>query len=79
LNGDHIVDKDKILKRITYHHPLFDAKAINAQEQLPELNYNSYQNQVFFCGSYFGYGFHEDALKSSLQLAEYLSGGPLCH
>ena len=80
LNGNKIVDERQILKRIIYHHPLFDSKAIKAQEQLmDDLIYNSHQNQVFFCGSYFGYGFHEDALSSSLKLAEYLSGGVLCH
>jgi predicted NAD/FAD-binding protein len=72
LNGEHLVDASAVLKRITYHHPLFDKKAIEAQEQLSELNSSPENNQIFFCGSYFGYGFHEDALTSSLQLAQEL-------
>ena len=78
LNGGHLVEPSSILKRMTYHHPLFDLGAIEAQKQLPELNRNSPNDQVFFCGSYFGYGFHEDALTSSLALAALLAGSAVC-
>lgn len=79
LNGEHLVDKNRVLSRMTYHHPLFDMNAIEAQKQLPELNSYSYNDQVFYCGSYFGYGFHEDALTSSLNLVKQLVGSALCH
>jgi len=78
LNGEHLVDKNKVLRRMTYHHPLFDLKAITAQEKLPELNASTQKEQVYFCGSYFGYGFHEDALTSSLNLAKQLIGNAVC-
>jgi predicted NAD/FAD-binding protein len=78
LNGEHLVNQDKVLRRMTYHHPLFDLNAIEAQEKLPELNASAYKEQVYFCGSYFGYGFHEDALTSSLNLAKQLMGNAVC-
>ena len=72
INGEQFVDKSKILKRIVYHHPIFTQEAIKAQEKLPELNKN--MPPVFFCGSYFRYGFHEDALLSSVNLCEEILG-----
>lgn len=78
LNGVHLVDRSQILKRLSYHHPLFDLNALRAQSELQVLNERSPGNKIFYCGSYFGYGFHEDALKSAHQLAEVLRGKVLC-
>lgn len=72
INGEQFVDKSKILRRIVYHHPIFTQEAIKAQAKLPELNKN--MPPVFFCGSYFRYGFHEDALLSSVNLCEEILG-----
>ena len=55
-----------------YTHPLFDAAALDAQDRLHELQGD---RNTWFCGSYFGYGFHEDALQSGLAVAEAL-GSP---
>lgn len=78
LNGEHLVDKRKILKRFNYQHPVFDLNALRAQAELHVLNENSPQDQIFYCGSYFGYGFHEDALKSAHQLSKIIRGRVLC-
>ncbi|MBX9694299.1 MAG: FAD-dependent oxidoreductase [Cyanobacteria bacterium] len=78
LNGEHLVDSSQILKRLRYQHPLFDLAALDAQSKLRVLNDHSPRDQVFYCGSYFGYGFHEDALRSANQLAEVLRGKVLC-
>jgi predicted NAD/FAD-binding protein len=67
INGDRFVDEKKIIKEITYHHPLFSLDAVEAQVKIDELNKNS---KVFFTGSYYRYGFHEDALLSSVRLCE---------
>jgi predicted NAD/FAD-binding protein len=72
INGEEFVDKSKILKRIVYHHPVFDRAAVNAQARLPELNRGN--PKLYFCGSYFKYGFHEDALTSSVNLCEEILG-----
>lgn len=78
LNGEYLVDPSKISKRFTYHHPLFDLAALHAQSDLHLLNDRSPGGQILYCGSYFGYGFHEDALRSAHQLAEVMQGKVLC-
>ena len=60
---------DKVIKKITYHHPVFDADAISAQAQLSEIQGI---NSLWFCGSYTGYGFHEDALASAVSVCKKL-------
>jgi predicted NAD/FAD-binding protein len=59
------VDEEKVLRRIVYEHPLFDIPAMKAQAQLHQLNRNG---PLYFCGSYFKYGFHEDAYASAVEL-----------
>jgi predicted NAD/FAD-binding protein len=66
INGEKYVDPDKVLRRIVYHHPTFDTAAIAAQKELQTLNTDD--DRLYFCGSYFRYGFHEDALMSSVIL-----------
>jgi len=63
INECKPIDKNKILKEIIYEHPIFTVEAMKMQKYLPEMNYNG---QVYFCGSYFRYGFHEDALMSAV-------------
>lgn len=63
------VDKNKILKEIMYEHPLFDVPAINAQKELQSLNE---KGPLYYCGSYFKYGFHEDAYASAVNLCKTL-------
>ena len=55
----------------TYEHPLFDAAAIRAQGELWSLQG---RRNTWFCGAYFGAGFHEDGLQSGLAVAEALGG-----
>ncbi len=59
--------------RYVYHHPLFDTAAMAAQRQLWRLQG---EGGIWYCGSYFGYGFHEDAVQSGLRVAEELGGMP---
>lgn len=56
----------------TYAHPMFDAAAIAAQRQLWSLQG---RHNTWFCGAYFGAGFHEDGLQAGLAVAEQLGGG----
>nr|MDQ3048977.1 NADP transhydrogenase subunit alpha [Bacteroidota bacterium] len=63
------IDEKKILKVIDYEHPLFDVPAIQAQKELQKLNKSG---PLYFCGSYFNYGFHEDAYASAVTLSEKL-------
>jgi predicted NAD/FAD-binding protein len=63
------LDKNKVIKEIDYEHPLFDVASVNAQKRLQELNQNG---PLYFCGSYFKYGFHEDAYASAVELCKKL-------
>ncbi len=69
INDPGSIDASKIIKTIEYEHPLFDVDAVKAQAELHKLNQSG---PVYFCGSYFRYGFHEDALKSAVELCEGL-------
>lgn len=71
VNPHDDLDEKKIIKEIAYEHPLFDVPAINAQAELYKLNANG---PVYFCGSYFKYGFHEDAFASAVNLCSALLG-----
>jgi predicted NAD/FAD-binding protein len=71
INDPGNIDPEKIIRQIIYTHPLFDVGAVKAQKELPFLNE---KGPVYFCGSYFRYGFHEDALMSSLDLCRRLTG-----
>jgi predicted NAD/FAD-binding protein len=72
LNSDDLVDPERVIYRTTYEHPVFSAPAVAAQDELPKLNDRSPSQRVYFCGSYFKYGFHEDAYASAVRLCETL-------
>ncbi|MBY0449632.1 MAG: FAD-dependent oxidoreductase [Cyanobacteria bacterium] len=74
INPNQSIDPMLIHQTIQYEHPLFSLAAINAQAQLPLLNQRSPEQSVYFCGSYFNYGFHEDAFTSALHLARVIRG-----
>jgi len=62
---------ETVLYETDYDHPLFDVAAIRAQEQLWSLQG---ARNTWFCGAYFGAGFHEDGLQAGLAVAEQLGG-----
>ena len=69
LNPIIKIDNNKIIKKIEFTHPFYDVKTIESQKYLAELQG---ANNSWFCGSYFGYGFHEDGLKSAINVASKL-------
>jgi predicted NAD/FAD-binding protein len=71
LNPAVAPERAKVLYETEYDHPLFDAAAIGAQRQLWSLQ--GVRN-TWFCGAYFGAGFHEDGLQAGLAVAEQLGG-----
>ena len=71
LNPTKAIAPEAILHTDVYDHPLFDAGAIAAQGEIWSLQG---VQRTWFCGSYFGHGFHEDALQSGLAVAEDLGG-----
>ena len=74
INGGRGVSPDRVIRTMEYEHPLFSLGAVRAQPLLPGLNRRSPGQAVFFCGSYFRYGFHEDAFSSAVDLCEMLTG-----
>ena len=71
INDPGGIDPKKILWETEYEHPIYDREAVKAQEGLPLLNGG---RSLFFCGSYFRYGFHEDAFDSGLEVCRRLTG-----
>ena len=71
LNPSRAIDPAKLIRAFDYAHPLFDAKALEAQQLLWSLQG---RRNTWFCGAHFGSGFHEDGLQSGLAVAEALGG-----
>jgi len=67
LNNTHDIDKNKIIKEIIYHHPLFTEDSVFAQTQKSSI---CGKDNTYFCGSYWGYGFHEDGVNSALDVCK---------
>ena len=66
LNSKKDIADEHVIKVIDYAHPLFNREALESRERLQQLNG---QQRTWYCGSYFRYGFHEDAVYSASQLA----------
>lgn len=71
LNPTRPIAEGHMHQAIAYTHPHFDHAALTAQRELPGLQG---RRNTWFAGSYFGHGFHEDALKAGLEAAEVLGG-----
>jgi predicted NAD/FAD-binding protein len=69
LNTSSLIQPDRILRRFTYDHPIYSTAAFQAQKRWDEI---SGVNQVHFAGAYWGYGFHEDGVKSGIRAAKAL-------
>jgi predicted NAD/FAD-binding protein len=69
LNPLQPPDPKQVIAEMTYDHPVFDQAAMDAQQQLHRLQG---RDRIWFCGSYFGYGFHEDALRAAVDAATRL-------
>lgn len=67
LNAGSAIPEDKVINRTTLTHPLYSNEALASQ---PRLRAANGQRNTWFCGSYFGYGFHEDAVRSAVELAQ---------
>lgn len=66
LNQSAAIDPAKVLRRLVYHHPVFDAAGVRAQARVAASNG---RRRVWFCGAWCGFGFHEDAVQAALRVA----------
>jgi predicted NAD/FAD-binding protein len=67
LNPGMPIPEDTVINRTTLTHPLYSFESMQTQ---PKLKANNGQRNTWFCGSYFGYGFHEDGVRSAVELAQ---------
>ena len=67
LNLSERIDPAKVIRRFHYTHPVFSAEAVATQAELPRLNG---KRGTYYAGSYFRYGFHEDAVLSAEQVGQ---------
>ena len=70
LNPSIEIPENKILKKVKFTHPYFNQTALDHQKKLDILQN---KKNILFCGSYFGYGFHEDGIKSSIEMIKTLN------
>lgn len=71
INDPGRIDPSKVIRTIEYEHPIFTPKTARAQPELHTLNENGIS---YFCGSYFRFGFHEDALTSAIEVCSKILG-----
>ena len=67
LNSGNLVDESKVIKELSYDHPLFTTSSINAQSRKHEI---SGKNNTYYCGAYWRNGFHEDGVVSALDVCK---------
>ena len=65
LNPFDNIEEEKILNKVTFTHPYYDKLALENQTRLKKIQN---VNNTLFCGSYFGYGFHEDGITSAIDM-----------
>jgi predicted NAD/FAD-binding protein len=66
LNATTYIDRAKVLRTVTFEHPVYNTRAIRAQGRWGEI---SGWHRTHFCGAYWFYGFHEDGLNSARRVA----------
>jgi predicted NAD/FAD-binding protein len=69
LNPSAAIDPASILYRTVYHHPVYTPEAVAARQRWGEING---VNRTWYCGAYWGYGFHEDGVNSALAVERQL-------
>ncbi|WP_432823804.1 NAD(P)/FAD-dependent oxidoreductase [Trichloromonas sp.] len=68
LNDPETIAPEQIQQRLVYHHPVYSPAAFAAQKRNDEI---SGSNRTWYCGAWWGYGFHEDGLNSALEICRH--------
>lgn len=66
LNRSEAIDPSKVLRRMRYQHPVYTHASVTAQRRKPEIQG---VNRTWFAGAYWGWGFHEDGMRSAVEVA----------
>lgn len=72
LNATETIEPSSILYRTTFHHPVYTKAGFAAQARHGEI---SGANRTHYCGAYWGFGFHEDGVRSGVRVAEHFGVG----
>ena len=67
LNHSERIDPARVIRRISYAHPVYTEAGVRAQARVGEIDG---RNRTHFCGAYWGWGFHEDGVVSALRVGE---------
>ncbi|RAP33705.1 amine oxidase [Candidatus Marinamargulisbacteria bacterium SCGC AG-410-N11] len=67
--NDNAIDQQNVLYSADYEHPVYTQQSLDTQSKIKALNGKS---AIFYAGSYLGYGFHEDAVRSAVEVARHL-------
>ena len=67
LNMAHAISPEEFIKQLIYHHPVYTPASLGARKRYDEING---QNRTYYCGAYWFYGFHEDGVKSALEVGK---------
>ncbi len=73
LNRGAAIDAASIARVIEYHHPVFTAESVAAQQRWAQI---SGVRRTHYCGAYWGFGFHEDGVRSALRVCDALQARP---
>ncbi|WP_199229936.1 FAD-dependent oxidoreductase [Luteibacter sp. OK325] len=71
LNRSHAIDPRRVLRRMSYEHPVYTRESVAAQMRKTEIQG---RRRVWFAGAYWGWGFHEDGMRSAVELARDFEG-----
>jgi uncharacterized protein len=72
LNRPDAVSPGKVIRQMTYHHPVYTPSSLAARQRWSEI---SGLDGIHYCGAYWFYGFHEDGVKSALAVARHIRQG----
>jgi len=69
LNQTESINPARILRRMTYSHPVYTAASVAAQARKAEIQGI---RRTWYAGAYWGWGFHEDGMRSAVEVAQKL-------
>jgi predicted NAD/FAD-binding protein len=73
LNRSEQIDPAKVIQRISYDHPVYTREGVAAQQRWAEI---SGQRRTHYCGAYWGWGFHEDGVRSAERAVAQIAPTP---
>ncbi len=68
LNRTDAIDPAKVIRTISYSHPVFTPAGVAAQARHAQIS--ALETRTHYCGAYWGWGFHEDGVRSALRACE---------